>query len=83
MFVDQSFLDKATSLGLTVGSRVRGKVLQAAKDHVLVDVLGLNGMLLRRNCSWSQVTDCSAIFEEETEKEFVIARMTPVGVNCC
>jgi hypothetical protein len=72
MFSDAAFEDKVRLANITSGSLVEGTILVVSIDNALVDVMGVNGMIKKAECSWNTVFDCRSMLKEGEKKIFFV-----------
>lgn len=72
MFSDSSFGDKIKAVGINEGMRIEGTVLDVSQNMALVDVLGMNGVVHKEDCSWFTVFDCAEILTVGERGEFTV-----------
>ena len=61
LFEESDFQEKIQNAGISVGAIVPAVTMDVSKLHVLVDVMGLNGIIKKEECSWNTISDCDEV----------------------
>lgn len=70
---NNSFIEEKTAaLAMKEGDRVKGTVIDVARNTSIIDVNGINCFISREECSWSYLKTCAEILVENTTYDFII-----------
>ena len=72
LFSDSAFAEKLDALGIREGAHVQGRVLDLAEEVGLVDIMGVNGYIQRKDCSWRTIDTCTDILAEGETSQFIV-----------
>lgn len=72
LFSDSTFAEKLDALGIREGAHVQGRALDLAEEVALVDVMGVNGYIQRKDCSWRTIDTCTDILAEGETSQFIV-----------
>jgi len=75
MFSDTTFEEKVRSAGIVEGAIIEGKVMDISDNKAIIDVLGMNGIINRVECSWNMVFNCADILVQDTKRKFYIKKV--------
>ena len=77
MFSDTAFEEKVTSAGIIEGSTVEGTVIDLSNETAIIDILGMNAIIYRAECSWDTGKSCIDVLNQGLKKKFVIKSINP------
>jgi predicted RNA-binding protein with RPS1 domain len=75
LFSDADFAGRVAANSLTVGGEVEGQVLDVSETQTFVDVLGLNAVIQRAECSWKKVHNCHDVLTNGERREFLVVEI--------
>lgn len=72
IFTEEAFQTKIELNNIEIGKKVTGIVEHISQNETLVNVLGIRSYINREDCSWLTINDCSTVFNNDEEYDFII-----------